>query len=261
MISLKNLSIFGKFIGLSVILLMLTLLVAYFSQLKTITFDERDDARMLENYLLKARNYETFSLTTRNIEFADSVESLCLEFQNVSQNYSDGLFVTLTKQITNFRDAFMDAVKNKKLRKLAERTSKATKEISLTIQKIQGDTYEAVKGIQLGAKEVKRGKELANKAGETLTNILNATKKVEINIEEVAAAAEEQSRASQQIRENIKQIENVSLQSAESVAQVAMSGSHLESSTERLLNDICRFKIDNNKRIENSEIRILKSTV
>ena len=64
------------------------------------------------------------------------------------------------------------AVVADEVRKLAERTTKATKEIAVMIKKIQNDTNGAVLSIMQGTQEVEKGKELANKAGDSLKQII-----------------------------------------------------------------------------------------
>ena len=85
------------------------------------------------------------------------------------------------------------AVVADEVRKLAERTTKATKEIGEMIKKIQGDTGGAVKSISLGTEEVEKGKQLADKAGKSLQEIIKGSNDVVDVVNQVAAASEEQS--------------------------------------------------------------------
>src|SRR5690606_23468624 len=70
------------------------------------------------------------------------------------------------------------AVVADEVRKLAERTTKATKEIGDMIRQIQHDTKNAVTSMDQGTNQVGQGVELAGKTGEALSNIhsmVNAT--------------------------------------------------------------------------------------
>jgi hypothetical protein len=55
-----------------------------------------------------------------------------------------------------------------KVRKLAERSSRATKEIATLIAEVQQGTEDAVKAMQQGAMEVGAGAKLADEAGASL---------------------------------------------------------------------------------------------
>ena len=136
------------------------------------------------------------------------------------------------------------AVVADEVRKLAERTTKATKEISTMINQIQKDTNEAVKSIEEGNNEVGRGKQLAEKAGHSLDQIIKGSAEVIDVINQVAAASEEQSSASEQISKNIENISTVTNQAAMGTQQIARAATDLTSLTEQLKDLIAGFNLD-----------------
>jgi len=113
------------------------------------------------------------------------------------------------------------AVVADEVRKLAERTTKATKEIATMITQIQKDTTQAVLAMQLGKEEVEKGKILAIKAGGSIKDIILGAQKVTDIITQVAAASEEQSSASEQIGKNIESINQVTQETAGGIQQIA----------------------------------------
>ncbi len=136
------------------------------------------------------------------------------------------------------------AVVADEVRKLAERTTKATKEIAGMIKHIQQDTIEAVSAMKKGKLEVDAGKELANKAGEVLNDIIEGAQKVSDVAVLVAAASEEQSATAEEISQNIESISNVTSQSASGSQQIARSAEELSNLTQSLERLISHFKID-----------------
>lgn len=136
------------------------------------------------------------------------------------------------------------AVVADEVRKLAERTSKATQEIAVMIKHIQKNTEGAVQSMQQGTKEVENGHALAEKAGNSLNEIINGAERVVDIVTQVAAASEEQSSASQQITQNIELITNVTQQSAIGVRQIAQSAEELNQLTDNLQKLISGFKVD-----------------
>jgi len=136
------------------------------------------------------------------------------------------------------------AVVADEVRKLAERTSKATQEIAGMIKHIQKDTEGAVKSMQQGTKEVENGRMLAEKAGDSLKEIITGADRVTDIVTQVAAASEEQSKASEQITQNIELITNVTQQSATGVRQIARAAEELNQLTSNLQSLISGFKVD-----------------
>ncbi len=135
------------------------------------------------------------------------------------------------------------AVVADEVRKLAEKTTKATKEISQMIKNIQKDTVEAVVSIELGTEEVEKGREMANKAGESLKEIIGASNHVLDEVTMVASASEEQSATAEQISKNIEGINNISRESSEGIKKIAMSTEKLNELMNNLHVLIHRFKI------------------
>jgi methyl-accepting chemotaxis protein len=142
------------------------------------------------------------------------------------------------------------AVVADEVRKLAERTSKATQEIAGMIKHIQKDTEGAVKSMQQGTKEVENGRSLAEKAGDSLKEIITGADRVTDIVTQVAAASEEQSRASEQITQNTELITNVTQQSATGVRQIAHAAEELNQLTGNLQSLISAFKVDEKIDIE-----------
>jgi methyl-accepting chemotaxis protein len=140
------------------------------------------------------------------------------------------------------------AVVADEVRKLAERTTKATKEIAAMIKQIQADTTEAVRAMEEGTKEVENGKKLANKAGVSLEEIIKGAEKVVDIITQVAAASEEQSASSEIISRNIEAITTVTQESGSGIQQIAKAAEDLNRLTLNLENLIGRFKIDNSQK-------------
>lgn len=153
------------------------------------------------------------------------------------------------------------AVVADEVRKLAERTTKATKEIAGMIKRIQGETKGAVDSIEEGAVEVERGKELAAKAEDSLEQIISGSEEVVDRAMQVAAASEEQSAAAEQISKNIEIINNVTQESAAGTQQIAKAAEDLNRLTEKLLGLISRFKVSTNGSGNSKQLSYSKSLV
>ncbi len=136
------------------------------------------------------------------------------------------------------------AVVADEVRKLAERTTKATKEIAQMIKQIQADTEDVVNSVNQGTEEVAEGKILAGKAGNSLNTIIAGSEKVVDIISQVAAASEEQSSAAEQISTNIEGITAVTNQSAAGVQQIARATEDLNRLALNLQELISSFTID-----------------
>ncbi len=113
------------------------------------------------------------------------------------------------------------AVVADEVRKLAERTTKATKEIGDMIRQIQKDTRSAVLSMDQGTCQVGHGVALAKKTGEALANIhsmINATVGM---IQQIANATEEQSSATRQIASDLEVMAQTTRQTTSGVFQSA----------------------------------------
>ncbi len=81
------------------------------------------------------------------------------------------------------------AVVADEVRKLAEKSAGATKEIAGLVNEIQRTVAEAVTAMQAGSFEVEQGVSQANQAGKALTEILKAAEQVNRQVSEIAGAA------------------------------------------------------------------------
>ncbi|MFY9562143.1 MAG: methyl-accepting chemotaxis protein [Terriglobales bacterium] len=106
------------------------------------------------------------------------------------------------------------AVVADEVRKLAERTTGATKEIAQMIKSIQSEAGFAVKAMEAGTEQVEEGVKSTAQAGESLKEIIRMAEQVGEMITYIATAATEQSSASEQVNQNMDQISRLVKESA-----------------------------------------------
>ncbi|MHB9126150.1 MAG: methyl-accepting chemotaxis protein [Armatimonadota bacterium] len=126
------------------------------------------------------------------------------------------------------------AVVADEVRKLAERSSMATKEIADLIGSIQQMTKHAVEAMQSGAAEVEVGTELANQAGEALGNILGAVNGIVQQIEDVSAATEQMSASSAEVAKAVESLSAVTGESTAATEEMAAASSEVTKSIEQI---------------------------
>jgi methyl-accepting chemotaxis protein len=133
------------------------------------------------------------------------------------------------------------AVVADEVRALAERTTKATKEIGMMIRDIQNDTKGAVSAMKEGVIEVERGTRDADKSRIALEHILNQINTVSEQILQIATAAEQQTATTTEITNSIQMITDVVQTSARSSHESAASASELTGHAEDLRRLVDRF--------------------
>ncbi len=113
------------------------------------------------------------------------------------------------------------AVVADEVRKLAERTTSATGEISAMISAIQGSSQSAVSAMNSAAERVESGVTLADRAGEAITNIQQGAGQVQTHVSDITSALAEQGIASQTIAQQVERV----AQAAEENSAAARSSS------------------------------------
>lgn len=135
------------------------------------------------------------------------------------------------------------AVVADEVRKLAERTTKATKEIGDMIRQIQQDTRSAVSSMDQGTNRVGHGVELANKTGEALSKIHSMIKSTAGMIQQIANTAEEQSTATRQIASDLESMIQTTRQTTSGVSISAKACHNLSQLAGDLQKLIRSFKV------------------
>jgi methyl-accepting chemotaxis protein len=138
------------------------------------------------------------------------------------------------------------AVVADEVRKLAERTSKATKEITQMIQNIQTETRSAVEAMQAGTKQVELGVESTTQAGNSLHEIIKTSELVGDMILLIASASTEQSSASDEINVNIEQIAKIAQETAAGSRESAKAVHELSKLATNLQSIVNKFRVDAN---------------
>jgi methyl-accepting chemotaxis protein len=136
------------------------------------------------------------------------------------------------------------AVVADEVKKLSERTSKATQEISSMIKTIQGDTIAAVTEMNRGAAEVNTGREKAQESKVALNGIKSSTGTVLDIINQVAAASEEQSSAVEQMSKNLSGITNAIHETAQGIKDMANATGNMNTQVGKLANMVDSFVLD-----------------
>mgnify|MGYP000974576168 FL=1 len=135
------------------------------------------------------------------------------------------------------------AVVADEVRALAERTTRATREIGEMIKAIQQETGGAVASMEQGVKEVEKGMDSSRRSGEALQQILEGINEVTMQVHQIATAAEEQTATTGEISSNIHQITDVVQQTANGAHQTAGAASELSGLAQNLEKLVGRFKL------------------
>lgn len=135
------------------------------------------------------------------------------------------------------------AVVADEVRALAERTTKATREISEMIKAIQSETQNAVKAMDVGVREVEKGAVSSQRSGQALEEILERINEVSMQISQIATAAEQQTATTSEVTTNIQQITAVVHQTAKGAEETAGAAAQLAGQAQDLQDLVSRFRL------------------
>lgn len=135
------------------------------------------------------------------------------------------------------------AVVADEVRKLADRTGKATAEISQVIKGVQQKTTVAVQSMEVGVEKVKAGRELADQAGNSLENIVRMSRDVLTMMEQIAAAMHQQSQAAEDVSQRIEIIRSETANAAQQASESSGAASSLNKQAEDLKEIVASFRM------------------
>lgn len=149
------------------------------------------------------------------------------------------------------------AVVAEEVRKLAEQSQEAAKQIADLISEIQGDTGKAVVAMNEGNREVKVGTEVVTAAGKTFGEIATLVTNVSEQVKEISAAMQQMAGGSQQIVASVQTINGLSKtavgeaqtvsaateEQAASMEEIASSSQSLATLAQDLQAAVSRFRV------------------
>ncbi len=138
------------------------------------------------------------------------------------------------------------AVVATEVRTLAQRSAQAAKEI-------EGLISESVSLIDSGSSQVAH-------AGETMTDIVGAVRRVTDIMQEIAAASDEQSRGIEQVGIAINEMDNVTQQNAALVEEATAAANSLEEQAARLTTAVGTFRLSHQPNVVKTQPEKPKST-
>ena len=137
------------------------------------------------------------------------------------------------------------------VRKLAERSSKATQDIADLIKGIQAETNEAVRTMEEGTREVEEGTRLADIAGSSLKEIDKSVDQVASLIQEISLAVKQQARGTDGVVHSMETISDITQLHGDGVRKTTKTIQQLAMLSDRLVAAIGNFKIaESGARVE-----------
>lgn len=135
------------------------------------------------------------------------------------------------------------AVVADEVRSLASRTQESTQEIQAIIEKLQARSKQAVNVMTDGQKQAQSGVDLAQAAGNALSEISSGIDELDRVSTQIAVAAEQQGTVSEEINRNVFNINDISVQNAEAANISSATSQELASLAKGVEHKIASFKI------------------
>lgn len=135
------------------------------------------------------------------------------------------------------------AVVADEVRALAERTTRATREISEMIKSIQNETRNAVGEMEAGVQEVHQGTGEASRSGDAIRQILEQIEAVNLQVNQIATTAEEQNATTGEISSNMHKITEVVQYTSRGAHESSVAALRLSSMAAELKNMVEHFRI------------------
>jgi len=134
------------------------------------------------------------------------------------------------------------AVVADEVRALAERTTKATKEISSMIKAIQNETCQAIEAMEEGVRGTEQGVAEAATIESALQNILAQVNDVTMQISQIATAAEEQTATTSEITGNMHKVYEIIDETSQEARTIATIAEELNTTAEDLQRLMAQFR-------------------
>ncbi len=135
------------------------------------------------------------------------------------------------------------AVVADEVRKLAERTTKATEEITQMIVSIQNSAQAAVASMSEAVEQVGGGVALAEQAGEAINQIKDGSGQVIAVVDDISTALAAQSDASNDIAAHVERVAQMSEENSAAAKETASAATHLEQLANAMRTAVSRFRI------------------
>ena len=135
------------------------------------------------------------------------------------------------------------AVVADEVRKLAERTTNATSEISTMIGAIQSEISNAVTTMGKGGEQAEEGVAMAHQADEAINQITASVKRVVEMIQLIAHATREESEITGTVAARIDQIARMASESSATIGQTAEACRGIQAMTHALQDEVARFRL------------------
>ncbi|SPF54608.1 Methyl-accepting chemotaxis protein [Candidatus Desulfosporosinus infrequens] len=149
------------------------------------------------------------------------------------------------------------AVVADEVRKLAEQSSEAAKQISTLIVEIQNDTQKAVAAMHIGTREVSIGTEVVNTADRAFKEINNLVGTVSTQVREISTEIQQTANASNKIVDAVSEINEISRiiadqtqmvsaatgEQSASIEEITSAGQMLSKMAQDLETSITKFKV------------------
>ena len=135
------------------------------------------------------------------------------------------------------------AVVADEVRKLAERTTKATEEITQMIATMQHSAHAAVSTMETAVDQVSGGVALANQAGSAIIQIKDGAEQVVGVVNDISSALAEQSSASNDIASQVERVAQMTEENSAAAAESAIAANNLQELANNMQAAVGRFRI------------------
>ena len=145
------------------------------------------------------------------------------------------------------------AVVADEVRKLAEHSRSATKDIAALIKAIQAETNEAVVVMEEGTREVEVGAGLADQAGKALEAISSVVRQSAELVQEISLASKQQVRGTEGVANAMQIISGITRQTTQGARQTASTVGNMVKLSEQLNEALAQFRSQSGRSQESVE--------